>query len=237
MEAHRHFGKSALGGRGLKDRNTAILVAGASAVLAAALIYLFVTHYHKSAPVVVAPQDATVWVAKQPIPAGTSAAQIATDGLLKATQKPLSQVVPGALTSLSVVAGQSTAYAIAANDQATLGDFTRTAVNSLTSYLKGAERGVAFNLDGEHGLTSYLQPNSTVDVMAVTSSGASELLIKDVTIIANSNGLVVLRLTDKQALLVTAATTKYSLWLAMRPTIHATNSVQVGSVGTVGNIG
>jgi hypothetical protein len=60
------------------------------------------------------------------------------------------------------------------------------------------------------------------------------LLVKDVTIIANSSGLIVLRLTDKQALLISAATVKDSLWLTMRPSIKATNSVQVGAVGSLG---
>ena len=69
------------------------------------------------------------------------------------------------------------------------------------------------------------------------TAGASELLAKNVEIIANTAGLVVLRLTDKQALLVTAATGKYSLWLTMRPTVKPTNSVQVGAVGSVGAAG
>jgi Flp pilus assembly protein CpaB len=238
MEANRHFGRSVAGGRkqGLNNRPTAILVAAVSAVLAAALIYLFVTHYHKSAPVVVAPQNATVWLASHYIPADTPQSQIAAGGYLKSAVVPVTQVVAGAITDPSVVAGEATSVAIEAGQQVTAGDFTRTPVNSITTYLKGDQRGVAFTFDSEHGLTSYLQPNDTVDVMA-TSGGSTELLVKDITVIANSAGNVVLRLTDKQALLVTAASGKYSLWLTMRPTIKATNSVQVGAVGSAGSIG
>lgn len=238
MEAHRHFGKPGAGSRkqGLNNRPTAILVAAVSAVLAAALIYLFVTHYHKSAPVVVAPQSATVWVASHYIPADTPQSQIAAGGYLKADTVPVTQVIAGAITDPSVVAGEATSVAIEAGQQVTVGDFTRTPVNSITTYLKGDQRGVAFTFDSEHGLTSYLKPNNTVDVMA-TSNGSTELLVKDITVIANSGGNVVLRLTDKQALLVTAASGKYALWLTMRPTIKATNSVQVGAVGSAGSIG
>jgi Flp pilus assembly protein CpaB len=238
MEAHRHFGKPASGNKGLNHRPTAVLVATVSAALAAALIYLFVTHYHKATPVVTAvvPQDTTVWVASRPIPAGTPQSQIAAAGLLKSTQVPPSQVVVGALTDPSLVAGQATSVAIVAGQQVTAADFTRTPANSITPFIKGDQRGVAFTMDSEHGLTSYLQPNDTVDIMA-TSSGSTELLVKDVTIIANTAGIVVLRLTDKQALLVTAASGKYSLWFAMRPTVKGTNSVQVGAVGTAGSIG
>lgn len=239
MEASRNFGKSASGGQGLNNRRTAILVAGISALAAAVLIYLFVTHYNKTTPTVLAPQEATVWEAKQYIPGGTPESQIAADKLLKPTRVPVAQVAAGALTDPSLAVGQTTAVGIVADQQITASDFTKTTLNSVGTYLRGDQRGVAFTLDSEHGLTGYLQPNETVDVMAVTnSSGASELLIKDVTIIANTNGIVVLRLTDKQALLVTAATTKYALWLAMRPTLNkATNSVRVGSVGSVGQIG
>lgn len=236
MEAHRHFGKSASGGKSLSNRNTAFLVAGISALLAAALIYLFVSHYHKNAPTVIAPQETTVWVAKQYIPVGTPQGQLAADNLLKPTHVPVSQAVLGALTDPSVVAGQATSVAIEAGQQVTAGDFTKTPVNPITSYIKGDQRGVAFTMDSEHGLTGFLQPNDTVDIMALKGN-STELLMKDVTIIGNSGGLLILRLTDKQALIVTAASANSTLWLSMRPTVNATNSVQVGAVGSVGQIG
>jgi Flp pilus assembly protein CpaB len=235
MEAHRHFGKPASGSRnkGLNNRRTAILVAAVSAVLAAALIYMFVTHYRKTTVVPVVPQDTTVWVASQPIPAGTPQSQISADDLMKATQVPPSQVVAGALTDPSVVAGEATSIAIVAGQQVTAADFTKTATNTITPFIKGDQRGVAFTMDSEQGLTSYLQPNNTVDIMGLYNN-TSTLLAKDITIIANSQGLIVLRLTDKEALLITAATLRDTLWLSLRPTVKATNSVQVGAVGSLG---
>jgi Flp pilus assembly protein CpaB len=237
MEANRQFGKSGSGSKGLNDRKTALLVAGVSAVLAAVLIYLFVTHYNKNNPTpVVVAQDVTVLEAKQQIPANTPETQLVAGGLLKPTHIPQSQVVAGALNNPALVVGESTSVAIPAGQQITAGDFTKTPVNAITPYIKGDQRGVAFTLDAEHGLTSFLQPNSTVDVMAVSGS-STQLLLKNVTVIGNSSGLVILRLTDKQALVVTAATTNHTLWLAMRPTINATNSVQVGTVGSDGSNG
>jgi Flp pilus assembly protein CpaB len=235
MEAHRHFGKPTVGGRnkGLNNRTTAIFVAAVSALLAAALIYLFVTHYRKTTVVPVVPQDATVWVASQTIPAGTPQSQIAAGGLLKEAQVPPSQVVVGALTDPSVVAGEATSVAIVAGQQVTAGDFTKTPSNAITPFIKGDQRGVAFTMDGEHGLTGFLAPNDTVDVMGMAGT-TSTLLAKNITIIANTQGLLILRLTDKEALLITAATLKDTLWLTMRPTVKATNSVQVGAVGSLG---
>jgi Flp pilus assembly protein CpaB len=239
MEAHRHFGKSASGSRGANDRKTAILVAAISAVLAAALIYLFVTHYHKTAnptPTVLAPTEATVWKATALIPAGTSEQQIIKAGLLESVQVPESAVASGAINSLSAVAGEATTFPIARNDQATANDFTKTATNAITTYIRGDQRGVAFSFDGEHGLTTFLRPTSAVDIMRVnTTNGTSKLLVKDVEIISNANGVVVLKLTDKQALIVTSATiSPNELWLSMRPTIKPTNSIQVGTVGQAG---
>lgn len=235
MEAHRHFGKSASGG--MDGRRTAILVAGVSALAAAVLIYLFVTHYRKAPAPVLVPQDVTVLMAKQYIPVGTPQSQLAAGGLLKPERVPPSQVVLGALSDPAAVAGQDTSVAIEAGQQVTAGDFSKTVTNSITSYLKGDERGVGFTFDSQHGLTGFLQPNSTVDIMDVNSkSGNVKLLLKDVTVISNTSGLVVLRLTDKQALLVAAGTTgSNSLWLSLRPTIKATNSIQVGEVGSVGS--
>jgi Flp pilus assembly protein CpaB len=237
MEAHRHFGKPAAGGsnKGLNNRSTQILVAGVSALLAGALIYLFVTHYNKTSTPPVVPQDSTVWVASQAIPAGTPQSQLSADGLIKATQVPASQVVAGAISDPTVVAGEATSVAIVAGQQVTAGDFTRTPVNSITPFIKGDQRGVAFTFDSEHGLTTWLQPNDTVDIMGLNAAAdTSTLLAKNITIITNSAGLLVLRLTDKQALVITAASAKYTLWLTMRPTVKATNSVKVGTVGSLG---
>jgi Flp pilus assembly protein CpaB len=221
-----------LGNKGANDRKTALLVAGISAALAAALIYLFVTHYHKNAPApVLAPQQSTVLVAKKMIPAGTPEQQVVQAGMLAPARVPQSQVITGALSDASLVAGQSTAVDIPAGQQITTGDFTKSAVNSITGFLQGDQRGVAFSLDGEHGLTSFVQAGSTVDVMAVSGT-TSQLLLKNVEIISNSGGLVVLKLTDKQALIVTAATVNHTLWLALRPTIDAKNSIRVGTVGS-----
>lgn len=235
MEASRHFGKSGSSSKSGNDRRTAVLVAGISALLAAALIYLFVTHYNKSTPKpIVVAQYSTVLEAKVAIPAGTPESQLVSGGMLVPTKVPQSQVVAGALSDPVLVAGEATSVAIPIGQQITAGDFTKTPINAITPFLKGDQRGVAFSLDSEHGLTSYLQPNSTVDMMAV-SGGTSRLLLADVMIIANANGLVVMRLTDKQMLIVTAATDAgYSLWLAMRPTLNAKESVKVGSVGSLG---
>lgn len=234
MEAHRHFGKLGAGGRssGLSSRRNSILVAALSAVLAAALIYLFVTHYKKNAaPQVVTPPPATVWVATHAIPEGTPESVIAADGYFKPTQVPPTQMIAGAISDPAQVATEVTSMTIAAGQQVTATDFVKEPV--LAGELKGNERGVAFSFDSEHGLTSWLTVGDTVDVMLVNpKTYTSQLIDQNVTVLENSQGLVVLKLTDKQALLATAATTKGSLWLSLRPALKASDSVKIYAVGS-----
>ncbi len=230
MEAHRHFGKAGSAGRkqGAASRRTSLLVALISALLAAGLIYLFVTHFKKAAAPA-APQETTVWVAKRYIPQGTPQSAIAAYGLLKPVQVPVGQAQVGAITDPSEITSEVASAPIAAGEQIKASEFTRPTA-SFSTVLAGNQRAVAFSMDAEHGLTTYLQPGNTVDIMG-QAGGSTTLLAQNVTILDNSGGLVILRLTDRQALLITAATGTSSLWLSLRPSINAKNSIRVGSVG------
>jgi len=229
MEAHRHFARPRPGRTAaLSTRRNSILVAVLAALVAAAFVYLFVSHFRKNAAPA-APPQVTVWVAKQYIPAGTPDSEIVAKGLLAPRHVPATQALAGVISDPSAIAGDSASTAIAAGQQITVSDFSR-APGSLAAALTGTQRAVAFTLDSEHGLTAYLQPQDTVDIMAVNPR-RSELLAQNVTVLENQGGVVVLRLTDRQALLVTAATGTSSLWLSLRPALSAADSVQVGSVG------
>jgi len=207
-----------------------MLVALLSAVLAAALIYLFVTHYNKNTvQQPTAPAQATVWVAAKPIPQGTPESLIAAGSYFKPTQIPVTQVIGGAIADPSQLVGEVANSTIAAGQQITATDFIKAP--ALAADLKGNQRAVAFSFDSEHGLTAWLTPGDTVDVMVVMKS-STELVDQNVPVLQNAQGLVVLKLTDKQALLLTAATTKGSLWLSLRPALNAKSSIKVNSVGS-----
>ena len=231
MEAHRYSLNAGSTGRSLSlaNRRNSIIFAVLSALVAGALIYLFVSHYKKTPPPA-APVQTTVWEATRPIPAGTPASTIAAAGLLKPVQVPVGQVVAGAIADPAAITNEVTTAQIAAGQQVVGSEFTKPTTASFTQ-LAGNQRAVGFTLDSEHGLTTYIQVGNTVDVMDLTSVG-SALIAQNVPVLANANGVVVLRLTDRQALLVTAATGKGSLWLSLRPSIKAKDSVQVGAVGS-----
>jgi Flp pilus assembly protein CpaB len=203
------------------------MIAILSAVLAGVLIFLFVSHYRKTT--VTAAPETTVFVARNYIPRGTPQTTLASGGMLKPVQVPVTQAVAGAITDPSLIAGQVSAEPISAGQQVTSTDFT-VGTPTISAYLKGDQRAVAFAMDTEHGLATYLTTGDTVDVMAVTSSGKSEMLAQNVDVIANTGGNVVLRLSDKQGLVLTSATGIASLWLSMRPGAGAKNSVKVGTV-------
>jgi len=232
MEAHRHFGKFVPGGRAqrLAGRRSALLVAAVSALLAAALIYLFVSHYSKRTVVQVGPPQTAVWVARQNIPQGTPEAAIAGEGYFKRVYVPTARVVPGAIVDPSQIIGEAAISDIVAGQQITTADFTRSTA-LLSGLLRGDERAVAFSLGTEQGLGGYLAPGDTVDIMALVGK-TSEMLVQDVPVLADTTGIVVLRLSDRQALIVTAETSKASLWLALRPSIGAKDSVKLYSVGS-----
>lgn len=224
------FAKLGAGGRSLgsANRRNAVVVAVLSAVLAAVLIYLFVSNYRKASPPA-APIETTVWVATHNIPKGTPESAAASAGLFKSVTVPAKQAVVGAIADPSIITGDAAAVNIVAGQQLTAADFT-TSNDSIAGELTGHQRAVAFTLDSEHGLTGFLVPGNTVDIMGL-SGGTSTMLLQNVPVLSNAGGLVLLRLTDRQALLITAATGNYSLWLSLRPALKASDSVQVGSVG------
>jgi len=229
MEANGLFGGklgSRRAGSALTNGRTPMLIAIASAVLAGLLIYLFVSHYRKTT--VLAPSNVTVFVARSYIPRGTPQSTVAAGGMLKPVSVPTTQAVAGAITDPSAITGQVSTAPITAGQQITASDFTTGNV-TIGAYLKGNERAVAFSLDTEHGLTSYVVAGSTVDIMGLDGDKA-EMLAQNVSVIANAGGNVVLRVSDKQALQLTSATGVSSLWLTLRPAAGAKDSVKVGTV-------
>jgi Flp pilus assembly protein CpaB len=228
MEAKGHSGRFGSRRSGqISNRRTQVLIAVVSAVLAAVLIYLFVSHdKNTSAPV--APAQTTVLVARKYIPAGVPSSTVVSEGLVKPQQVLVTQAATGAVSDASLLSGQVSAAPIAAGQQITVSDFSHDNP-TISAYLTRNERAVAFSLDATHGLTSYLQAGNTVDIMGVDGS-KSEMLAQNVSVIANANGDVVVRLSDKQALQLTSATGVSSLWLTLRPAAGAKDSVKVGTV-------
>ena len=207
----------------LDSRTTPLLIAVVCAAIAGVLIYLFV---HKNNATTPPPTEVTVYQAKQYIPAGTPEALVAQREMLKAVQVPSNQVVLGAITDPGAITGEVSAAPISAGQQVTAAEFTHSVV-TISSYLSGDERAIAFALDAVHGLTGYIAQSSVVDIMG-QAGGKTELLAQNVTVLANAGGDVVLRVTDRQALMLASATGVSSLWLTLRPVNGGKDSIRVG---------
>ncbi len=215
----------------LATRRGAMTVAALAAVLAGVLLYLFVQHYKSSStPAALAPSNVDVFVATRYIPAGTPASTIAAEGLFRKTQVTTKQAVAGAIPDPSVIAGEVSATSIAPNQQVSATDFTHANV-TIGAYLTGTQRAISIPLDAPHGLTSYLAAGNTVDVMD-ENSGSTTVLAQNVSVLANTGGDVVLRVTDRQALQISSASDATKIWLVLRPPTGAQDSVRIGTRGT-----
>jgi Flp pilus assembly protein CpaB len=138
--------------------------------------------------------------------------------------------VGGAIADPSFIAGEVSSTSIAPGQQVTAADFTHANV-TIGAYLTGTQRAIAVPLDAPHGLTAYLQPGNTVDMM-IDNGGTTTVLAQNLSILENSGGDVVLRVTDKQALQISAASDSSKIWLVLRPPTGAQESIRVGTKGT-----
>jgi Flp pilus assembly protein CpaB len=224
MEASGRFGKVGSGrsSQGL-SRNGSVLVALIAALIAGGLIYLFVSHYHKSSPPA-APTTATVFVAKQYIPAGTPETDVISGNLLKSEVVPATQVIAGAISDPSAITGEVASASIAAGQQVTLTDFTHANV-TISAYLSGDYRAIGLPIDSVHGLTADIGVGSKIDVVA-TGAGGSVELFENITVLANATSYVVLKLTQKQILELTNTEEKgLTIWFELRPLTGATDPI------------
>jgi Flp pilus assembly protein CpaB len=210
----------------LSSRRGAVIIAAFAALLAGILLYAFVQHYRK-APVAAAPPGSIVFIANSYIPAGTSAATIISQNLLKRAQVPANEAVVGAIVDPSALTGEVTTTGIAAGQQIAATAFTK-GVASVGSYLSGSFRAIAIPFDTSHGLTSYLAPGNTVDIMDDNGS-TTQVIAQDVPVLANAGGDIVLKVSDSQALVMAGASDGSKLWLTLRPSSGAKQTIQIGS--------
>jgi Flp pilus assembly protein CpaB len=225
MEGSGRFGGSR-SNQMFSGRRGSVLVALVAAVIAGLLIYLFVSHYNKSAATPTSPTTATVFIAKKYIAAGTPETQVVSQNLLKSEVVPSAQVISGAISDPSTIAGEVASASIAAGQQVTVSDFSHTNV-TISSYLTGDYRAIGITIDAVHGLTSYLGVGSKIDVVAGGKTGNSVELFNNVTVLAvNAAGYVVIRLTQKQVLELTSAENLgLTIWFTLRPLSGATDPI------------
>ena len=150
----------------LRLRNLVLAILLAVAAMAATLIYVSRSRAQSRTP----QAAASVLVATRDIPVGTTAAQIAGGGWVRAESVPASAAVPERVAGLGILAGLVATQATYAGEQLTTRRFGRANQQGLRADLTGTFRVVEVSGDAHQLLAGTLRDGDRVDVLASLTS-------------------------------------------------------------------
>jgi Flp pilus assembly protein CpaB len=228
----------------ISTRRGTFLISALAALIAGALILVYVDRYRSSVESSGTP--VTVLIARQDIPKGTSGTVIAQKGLFTAATIRESQLLEGAFSDPSSLRARVTTREIFANAQLTAGDFAAEDT-SIAASLTDRQRVIAIPIDAAHGLIGKIEAGDRVDVFAgfnVTPVGADgtpvnggqsravlrrimgNVQVADVgtkagNAVSSGSNTVALKVTDEQAAKLAFASDNGKLWFVLRPSTGA----------------
>ncbi|HSC92650.1 MAG TPA: Flp pilus assembly protein CpaB [Gaiellaceae bacterium] len=229
----------------ISTRRGTVLVAAIAALLAGAMILVYVDRYRTTLETQGAP--VTVLVARHTIHKGSAGDVIASKGLYTATTIREGQLLEGAFSDPSSLRGRVAARDIYPGAQLTAADFA-SSNDALAASLTEVQRVVSIPLDAAHGLIGDIAAGDRVDIFAgfnvvplradgtPVSGGQSRAVLKrimaDIQVLGvgagKSGGLtgsgatnVQLKVTDEQAANLAFASDNGKIWLALRPSAGA----------------
>jgi pilus assembly protein CpaB len=232
----------------VSTRRGTIILSIVAAVIAGMLILAYVSRYRESLRADNA--QVTVLVARQAIPKGTSGSLIASQSLYTVKTLPQGQLIDGAYSDPSSLAGKVTTHEILPEGQLAASDFAAGAGRAVSA-LTGLQRVMAIPIDSAHGLLGEIEAGDHVDVYAgfnviplnadgTPVSGAQSRavvrrILTDIPVVAvgsaHGGGLsgsgtssVELKVSDAQAAELAFASDNGKLWLAQRPGAGAASS-------------
>lgn len=237
----------ALAQRLISTRRGTLAISALAALLAGGLILVYVNRYRDSVQSQAAP--VTVLVAKQLIPKGTAGNVIAAQSLYTATTIRQGQLLNGAMSDPSSLAGTVAAHDIYPGAQLTAADFAG-GTSSLASTLTATQRIVSIPMDAAHGLLASLQVGDHVDIYVgfnvvpvgpngiPAAGGQTHAIVRRVMTnipvlaiggkssgaFATNNANVSLKVTDQQATELAFASDNGRIWFALRPATGAQSS-------------
>jgi Flp pilus assembly protein CpaB len=230
----------------VSTRRGSALVAGVSALLATAVIMVFLHQYRQSLNA--GKQEATVLVARNLIPKGSSGTVIAEKSIFQTAQVRKSDLKSGAVSDPSLFRGKVTSKDVYPGQQLVLGDFV-PATGGVRDHITGTDRAISLPLDNSHGMIGDVQAGDHVDVFYEAGS-SSRLgtgpaqnrsfvmpLLRNLLVLrapakavtgglggANNSQVVVLRSSDAQAERLAYASDNGQIWLVLRARVGASNS-------------
>jgi Flp pilus assembly protein CpaB len=217
-------------------RQGTILLGVIAAIIAAIALLVYLNHYRNS----VTQPAVSVLVAKKTIPQGTSGDVLAkSTGFYEVAQVPKNQVLSGAITDSSTLAGKVALQDITPNSQLTASQFG--AASGVEQQLNPTQRAVVVALGSPQSVGGQIAAGSHVDVWITTSGqGAggvtrpiSKLLYQNMDVLGVNGGNVTLRATSKQAGTIIYASTNTQIWLVLRNTISSNIKPPVIGAGNV----
>jgi Flp pilus assembly protein CpaB len=231
----------------VSTKRGSLALAALAAVIAGALILVYVNRYRDS--VRASGAQVTVLVAKTAIAQGTPGRLVASQALFTVATIRQNQLLNGAFSDPASLVGRAASKDIYAGQQLTSAEFAGTAT-SMASKLTGSQRIVAIPLDASHGLISDLNAGDHVDVYVgfnITPVGPNgipvaggqsrpvlRLVMQNITVAAvqhagggvgaSSSSTVSMKVNDLQAAQLAFASDNGKIWLSLRPIAGATPS-------------
>lgn len=224
----------------LSTRRGSLLLAGVTALLAGALIFLFVDS--RDGGGVVGGGSERVLVAKRLIPKGSPGDVVGAQQLAVATTLEGEDLKEGAISDPKALAGKAAVADIYPGQQLTTADFTAAAVG-LSAKLTGDQRAVAVPVDAAHGLIGSVQAGDHVDVfVGLSQTGGSgggsvvRTLLQNALVLSaagatdtgatggGGGSTIILRASDRDATKLAFAADNGQVWIALRPPAGAKQS-------------
>ena len=228
-------------GKTLSTRNGTLAVSGIAALLAGALLLVFLNEYRDSTRA----DDATanVVVAKRLIERGSAADVLAEQGVFQVARVRKDELKQGAIVDPKALEGTIAAGDVYPGEQITAPDFTTTVPRAIYK-LSGYSRALAIPSDAVRTNTAELRAGDRVDILGAFNSTEGQpgtggkpvmkVLMRNVLILrapvggvgveGSSGGNVVLKARDNKAAELAYAVDNGQLWLLLRPQTGATNS-------------
>ena len=238
-------------GKTLSTRNGTLAVSGIAALVAGALLLVFLTAYRDST------RDddvsVSVVVAKRLIERGSAADVLAEEGAFQRARVPKAELKEGAVVDPQTLEGLMAVGDIYPGEQVMASDFVAFAPRAVYQ-LRGAERAIAIPGDAIHANTAELRAGDRVDILGAFNSTEEQpgtggqpiikLLMRDVPILrapvggngtmGSAGGNIVVKARDDRAAQLAYAADNGTLWLLLRPQAGATsNPIDLVTMGKI----
>jgi Flp pilus assembly protein CpaB len=201
------------------------VIAGVAAAVIAGIILLVYLHAYRNS-VNSSRVQAPVLVSQQLIPKGTPGDVIGQTHQFQVGSVPKNQLLTGALTDPSALAGRIAVKDIYAGQQLTAADFVYAAPGALQTSIAGTDRAINISIDAQHGMIGQISAGDRIDIfVGLNSQGVRgsqpiiKLLMSNVLVLRAplGGGMYTLRAPEAQAAQLAYAADNGRLWFMLRP--------------------